>query len=451
MPTIEELDQTLRQARRAGNPELTVKVLCAYGKHHLDQNEIEPALTRLVEAAGISQKADLRFMLGHTMRFLGRAYAAQREDRRAVDCFELAERIGAEYGTPLLSLDGALGRAHLASRDGRVEDAVSAYRAAVEAANQLNDPDRMLALLRELGDYALKMRMLEASVQAYQQMIEAAQIVDNPVALIEGLSGAGHAHLELHREENAVSDFRRALEPAKELKNPTLLEGVLSGLQEALERLGQEEEVADIMAYRIEMVQESRDPALEYQARLALAHFLDKQKDFEQALTQYESAARLAGQLGDKEGELACLRAMADAYERSGFDYMVINAYQAVIDRASELGLRDAEIDARLDMTAALRNLGDLAKALRTVENARELSKIGVDRKREARCLLVMAAIYAEQDNAETASGMLDAVERALEHEQAPELQRELEALRRQIAPQSPGSSGLLGPRLRQD
>jgi hypothetical protein len=130
---------------------------------------------------------------------------------------------------------------------------------------------------------------------------------------------------------------------------------------------------------------------------------------------------------------------------------MVINAFQAVIDRASDLRLRDAEIDASLDMAAALRNLGDQAKALRTLENARELAKIGVDRKREARCLLAMAAIHADQDNPMAASGMLDSAEKALEHVQSTDLQRELDALRRQLKPQTPGSSGLLGPRIQRD
>lgn len=451
MPTIEELDTTLRQARRAGDNELAVKVLCAYGKHHLDRAEIDAAETRLVEAVGIAQQADLRFMLGHAMRYLGQVYAAQRQDRRAVDCFEMAERIGAEYAAPQLSLDGALGRAHLAGRDGRVEDAIAAYRAAVEAANHLNDPNRMLALQKELGGYALKMRMLEASLQAYNQMAEAAEIVDNPRALIEGLAGSGRARLELNQAEGAVDDLRRAMNTARKLDDPALLEEVMGGLQEALEELGREDEVADIMAFRVEMLKAGQDPELEFQARMSLARFLDRNNDFEQALAHYESAARLANQLGDSDGELTALRAMASAYERSGFDYMVINAHQTVIDRASELRLRNVEIDARLEMAAALHKLGDRAKALHTLEAARELAKIGIDRRREARCLLKMAAIHADQDNEAAANGLLESAGKALEDAPTPELQRELDSLRQRLGPGETGRSGLLGPRLRRD
>jgi tetratricopeptide (TPR) repeat protein len=122
-----------------------------------------------------------------------------------------------------------------------------------------------------------------------------------------------------------------------------------------------------------------------------------------------------------------------------------------VIDRASDLRLRNVEIDARLEMAAALRKLGDLAKALRTLEAARELAKIGIDRRREARCLLTMAAIHADQDNEAAANGLLESAEKALEDAPTPELQRELSSLRQRLGPGETGRSGLLGPRLRRD
>jgi hypothetical protein len=116
-----------------------------------------------------------------------------------------------------------------------------------------------------------------------------------------------------------------------------------------------------------------------------------------------------------------------------------------------ELKQRSIEIDARLDMARQLRKLGDNTQALRVLEAAREAAKVGVDRRREAHCLLDMAEIHMQLDNRTAAEGMIESAERALSHDPDRALESQLDNLKRSMRSEKPSAGGLLGRRIDRD
>jgi tetratricopeptide (TPR) repeat protein len=405
---IEQLKQALAEVRESGNQSAEAKILHELGTAYLEAGQPEQAVQGLTEAAKAAYTQGTRGLVSQILASMGRAYNALGQEDRAADCFERAANIGRELSIPAVVATSLSGLGEIAAGQGKIEGASEQYEQALEFAQASGDKLIQARLLNTLGKLYLADRRVSRSNRYYHMAFEAAQGLNNPRIEATALYGLGLTALDLKRPDEAATHLKQAFTEAHKAGDPALEQEVVDALLTAFEALGEIDRIIEVHEYRAGLAGEAGNLEGEFAARRGLADVLLKMDKMDGALENLERARVIAQELEDREAELSLLGPIADAYDRAGFEYMVLNIYDDWVNLAREARDRDMEMTALEALAETCQKRGETAKAIEALKGALTIAQVKVNYALEGRYHHRLGQVYLASGDRDSARQELE-------------------------------------------
>ncbi|MCO5184317.1 MAG: tetratricopeptide repeat protein [Anaerolineae bacterium] len=186
---------------------------------------------------------------------------------------------------------------------GRLEEAISHYKAALKLARNINDKKGQGTKLGNLGNAYYSLGRIEEAIDQYQQALAISREIGDRRTEGSQLGNLGNAYYSLGRIEEAIDQYEQALAIAREIGDRRGEGNQLGNLGNAYYSLGR----------------------------------------IEEAIDQYQQALAIAREIGDRRGEGARLGNLGNAYYSLGRIEEAIDQYQQALAIAREIGNRRGE------------------------------------------------------------------------------------------------------------
>lgn len=243
---------------------------------------------------------------------------------------DLVWRLAVVFGTGLM-------------RQGYVEDALSGYEHALDAARRVDDLDALAVVYRDLGVAHLGAGRFAAAHRTFELGLAIEEARGDRRGAGRMLSNLGIACIRSGRYDEAVTALCRALELAEGFGTPRDLAAVLSNLGVAHAKTGRYDEAAHHHRRALAINTELDNPYMIASSLLNLGWVHTRSGDLVVALDHLRRALSLGGRIGDREIEARGLHFLSDCLRRLGKLEDALDAGRSALVLAREIGSPDVE------------------------------------------------------------------------------------------------------------
>lgn len=303
-----------------------------------------------------------------------------------------------------------LERAHSLYQEGRLSEAVAAYRAAAAAGE---DPETVAIGHNNACFLLIRMAEHEAALDECRAALRLRREIGDDRGVARTLNNLGLAFRHLGRYDEAAIAYREALAVNERRGDAEAQLFNLSNLGVLAAASGQ---YGDAMRFHVAAEElaaaNAGEPWAAKQSRIARLNqttVLEKLGAYREAL---ELARALAAETGGDDPELAAqVQAnLGVIYRNLGDPIQAIAAFESAAEVYAELGYNAALSNAKLNLALALHlNLGRLAEAEDAYLAALELARRGGDRAEEIQDLFYLGHLQLERGRLDAAAGSFGA------------------------------------------
>lgn len=297
-------------------------------------------------------------------------------------------------------------------RSNHLEDALTAYRRALELLGDAAHPDLRAAILNSQGITYRFLDRYDDARDSLQQSIQSYSESGNTAGLAKAHGNLGSVFELQGRYSPALNSYRKALsfaETGKEV-NRALIAGLRTDIGLVLSELGEHDAALRELDAALVLVKESPNPSLEARVlhNMGFAYFGRKKgNDVQRSVDVYRRVLELRRQASDRAGEPKTLNNL-------GFSYAELGQYtqaEEALKKALEISQqrRDRATEGRtLDSLGTLyMKMGNDTDALEQFHAALVVEREIGDRGLEHITLANIGRIYAKQQNRPLATTFL--------------------------------------------
>ena len=309
----------------------------------LRYNKHQERISRLEAAVGAARSLNHRGVESYALGYLGVAYAALGEIRKAIQYYEQGLEIARELGD-LLSERNTLGNLGNAYRDlGETRKAIQYYEQGLEIARETRDHRNEGKTLGNLGIVYKNLGDTRKAIQYYEQGLEIAREIGDRRSQGNILGNLGVAYAVLGDRRKAIQYYEQNLEIAREIGDRRNEGNILGNLGIEYKNLGDTRKAIQYYEQGLEIARETGDRPSQGKALGNLGVAYAALGDRRKAMLYHEQNLEIAREIGSRQGEGIASWNLGALLAEEGNLTRAVELLQIRVAYEREIGHRDAE------------------------------------------------------------------------------------------------------------
>ncbi|HUI84073.1 MAG TPA: tetratricopeptide repeat protein [Candidatus Binatia bacterium] len=370
---LDPLNRALSLAIRSGNQEEKGNVLQALGVAYQRLNEPDDALRNFQQALEIRRKIGDQRGIAMSLLMIGQIQDAMGDSRAALaswqEGIEVDRKIGNKDG--LLQLLMTVGGSYL--DHAKYDEALKPTNEALQIARDAGDEISQATLLMNIGNAHFSKGEYQDALTYFQQSYDIRSRLKVQADASESLHNLAQTNFKLGQYDTALTQYLKALDGYRAAGNKNGVALVSSDMGALFAEQGRYDAALKAQQEAVNTYRQLNDRT--YQMVWALAGYgntLAAVGRQEEGRKYIQEALQLAGEVKEDNGMAAALNYQGDSYFYGG-DYAAARQfYGKALDLGTKAKLRDAIVQAKLNLAKLDVAQGHSQSAIATLKKIRE-------------------------------------------------------------------------------